>query len=497
MRLRSGSVCISALLALSISGCRVVPGASDCFTARYDNYGEVLNCYQKAEAAKPLQYTAKAITAFPGVAKREFELHSLDWSPQSLTAPADWRHDVTLYIPDDALPGSALIVANNGISQPLPGNPAHGPTDFTEDIALAIARQTRTIVISVSNIPSQYLTYSDDDGPRREDDSVAHSWKLFLDAPTARPFMSLHLPMVASMSKAMDLAHKELKPWKVERFIATGASKRGWATWLLAIADDRVEAIAPFAIDILDMDAVLDHTFLTYGKSWPLAFSAYQREGITQRRKTENFEKLLRIEDPLRYLQGPYAERLSISKYLINASGDDFFVPDNAQFALPQLPGPTALRVAPNSSHYGIRDFSKSSLIPFINRFRESRPLPVIHTHLTVQKNASLLQVQLSEIPIKITQWTATNPKARDFRYACGVRYTPTELSLDTSNSLTIALPEPKRGWAASFIEVEFADSMVTSTPVYVLPRTYPRQQPPEMGSACKTRGDNQGTQKG
>ena len=57
-------------------------------------------------------------------------------------------------------------------------------------------------------------------------------------------------------------------------------------------------------------------------------------------RHTENFEKLLKIVDPLAYLDSAYAERLAIAKYIVNASSDDFFTPDNSDIYFDRLPGP-------------------------------------------------------------------------------------------------------------------------------------------------------------
>lgn len=325
--------------------------AQACFEASNQDFGEILTCYKKAEDFNPLIYTAKGSTLFPGVEKRSFDLASQQWSPQGLVSPVQWKHDVDIYIPDNALHGQALLVANNGTPYAHGQRSSAGPTDFTEAQALGIAKKTRTIVISVSNIPNQYLTYADDGISRTEDAGVAHSWKLFLD--TQLPFMSVRLPMVVSMVKAMDLAQKELKPWQIDHFIVSGASKRGWAAWLAAIADHRIKAIVPFVIDLLGMDKVLEHTYQSYGKNWPLAFFAYHHEGITQLISTENFARLIKIEDPLSYLRTRYADRLEIPKYIVNASSDDFFLPDNTRFfstncpdrkpcASPPMPATTA-----------------------------------------------------------------------------------------------------------------------------------------------------------
>lgn len=473
---------VQLILALSILSATMPAQArlpaNACFDASGQQFSSALSCYRQAQALLPLRYSASGVTQLPTAQKRSFALLSQSWSPNGMVTPAQWKHDVDIYIPTNALPGRALLVANNGINYADAAG-LRGISDFTPEMALNIATKTHTIVISVSNIPNQYLTYADDGVARREDDSVAHSWKLFLDQPD--PFMSLHMPMMASLVKAMDLAQKELQPWQIKHFIASGASKRAWAVWLAAIADTRIDAIAPFVIDILGMDKVLDHTYAAYGNSWPLAFKPYLNEKIIAQRTTENFNKLMQIEDPLRYLDSPYAERLAIPKYIVNASGDDFFLPDNASFYFDRLPGAKALRVAPNSNHQGIRRFVEEALIPFTNRLQQARALPT----MAITQSNDTLMLNFSETPINITQWRADNHNARDFRYACGIRYEATDIT--AASSVSVTLETPSQGWRATFVEARFADGLVITTPVTVLPKRYPMTTPPSDDGACKT----------
>lgn len=483
-------VLMLALLAalLVLSGCAntlETSSAQACFNANNRNFSEVLGCYKKAQQSQPLHYTFKEKQPLSGIEKRRFDLTSQHWAPLGLVTPSQWKHEVTMYIPTDALPSRALLIANNGINVPAGKDGVKIASDITEEMMLAIAKQTRTITISINDIPNQYLTYTDDGIARKEDDSVAHSWKLFLADPEQRPFMSVHVPMMESIVKTMDLAQQELQPWQINQFIVTGASKRAWSAWLATIADERITAIVPFVIDILNTKKVLQHTYDAYGGNWPLAFGSYQREGITSRLLTDNFDKLMQIEDPLHYLNSAYGARLAIPKYIVNASSDDFFVPDNAGFYFDQLPGKKSLRVAPNASHYGIKNFVEQSLITVTNRLQQTRALPTITAHR--QPDGDVLSLDFSEAPIAITQWTATNPVTRDFRYPCGIRYQATDIMPSGPQSATAFIKTPKEGWSATFIEAKFSDRFVATTPVYVMPNTYPTSAPPVVEPACKT----------
>lgn len=444
----------------------------------------VLHDYREQISGTPLKYTLINIAPLAQVVVRHYELLSQHWSPDDMVTPAQWRHNVDIYIPETAKEHHALVVVNNGINYDKGVQITGKPGDFPQETLASIARDTNTIVISVSDIPNQYLTFQDDKKPLKEDESVSRSWALFMEAPEKRELMPLNIPMVTAISQAMRLAKKELTQWNINSFIITGISKRGLTTWLSAIADPDVEAIVPFAIDLLDIDASLEHIYQSYGGNWPITFYPYYQQGIDEKIKSPTFTQLRQIIDPLRYLNTIYQPRLAIPKYIINASGDDFFVPDNTRFYYSKLPGVKSLRIVPNMNHYSINQFAEESLVPFINRFQSKKTLPqligLIHHHL--------LTVYFSEAPVKVVRWTANNPNARDFRYACGIRYQPLTIDIPANNKISITLNEPKTGWEATYIEATFNDGYVATSQVYITPdEKYPQTAPPSVNAACQT----------
>ena len=92
------------------------------------------------------------------------------------------------------------------------------------------------------DIPNQPLY-----GGLTEDALVVYTWQKFLE--TGDESWPLHFPMAKAVLKAMDavqaLAKAENRP-SIDKFLITGASKRGWTTWLDgASCDSRIKAHCP------------------------------------------------------------------------------------------------------------------------------------------------------------------------------------------------------------------------------------------------------------
>lgn len=486
----------SLALLLSVAACGDIAdngpkSAMDCFRDQNENFSEAFSCYAAHLRKEPQVYTKLPDEATEGVVQKTFELVSHTWPENPDAEAAPWKHSVKAFIPEGAISGRALLIVNNGTSIPSDGGIVKPPTDIQQQSMIEIAERTGMTVVSIDGVPTRSVTYTDDGVARSEDSSVAHSWKLFMESPKEKPFSPLQVAMVGSVVKAMDLVEKELAPLGINKFILTGASKRGWATWLTAIADSRVEAIVPFVIDVLAMKEVFEHTNRTFGGNWPIAYYDYHTQGFTAKRNTAEALSLYQILDPLQYKDTSHGSRLSIPKYIVNASGDDFFPPDNSNFYYSNLPGIKTFRTTPNSDHGGIRKATTDSLIPMLNRISKNLALPTAEIQQGTRSDApderksEEFTVRFSEPPVEVTQWVAVNPQARDFRFACGIRYTPT--ALPTRQTLIVTNQKPAAGWSSSFVEAKFSDGFVVTTPVQILPDTYPDSAPSNKEGFCKT----------
>ncbi|MBE8388273.1 PhoPQ-regulated protein, partial [Leptospira interrogans serovar Pomona] len=175
----------------------------------------------------------------------------------------------------------------------------------------------------------QDLTCQYNKKPLKEGESLSRSESLFMEAPVTRNLMQLNIPSVTARSLAIRLANKEFTQWNITSFIITGTSKRWWTPWLSAIADPDVDAIVPFAIDLLDIDASLEHIYQSYGGNWPITFYHYYQQGIDVKIKSPAFTQPRQVIEPLGYLKTIKQHSNAKHKYIMKSNGHECSVHDN------------------------------------------------------------------------------------------------------------------------------------------------------------------------
>ena len=117
-------------------------------------------------------------------------------------------------------------------------------------------------------MPNEPVQFADESRTRSEDGIIAYTWMKYMK--TGDETWPLRLPMTKAAVRAMDtitavMATPEAGAVKVEKFVVSGGSKRGWTTWTAAAVDKRVVAIVPASIDLLNLEKSFDHHFRVYG----------------------------------------------------------------------------------------------------------------------------------------------------------------------------------------------------------------------------------------
>ena len=420
-------------------------------------------------AAPDDSYTYSVVKTVPGPG---FTAYILDMTSQSWRTKDEvdrtlWKHWLTIVKPDKATGNKALLWINGGSNRgSAPGSP--------DKMLIGIALGSGAVVADLKMVPNQPLMFPDGGRPRSEDGIIAYTFSKYM--ATGDNTWPLLLPMVKSAVRAMDTIQSHLKSLDtgaldIEQFVVSGGSKRGWTTWLTAAVDKRVVAIAPAVIDVLNMDEQMKHHFAAYG-FYSDAIADYSEMKVFERLDTPEGQTLTKFIDPYEY-RDRYA---TIPKCLINSSGDQFFLPDSAQFYFHNLPGEKYLRYVPNTDHGLGGSDAMQSLLVFYQSILKNAPRPKFTW--TVKDNGSI-EVKTTTAPTAVKLWQATNPKARDFRLeVIGPVWKSSDLAAASSGKYVAKVPEPDNGWTAFFVELTFASGgpipYKFTTEVHVVPETLP-----------------------
>jgi PhoPQ-activated pathogenicity-related protein len=380
-----------------------------------------------------------------------------------------WEHTVMITVPLGLFsnsPETAILLINGG-------NNGGDPPDQTNVALAAIATTLGVVVATVEEIPNQPLFFTDEDNRKRtEDEILAYSLDKYLD--TGDEEWPVHLPMTKAVVRAMDTVQSFLdseENLQIDNFIVIGGSKRGWTTWLTAAVDSRVRAIAPASIDMLNLDQQFLHHWQAYGFYTP-AIRDYVEFDIPCRIQTPQGQSLLQIIDPYEY-----RDRYTMRKFIANATGDQFFLPDSSQFYYSTLSEPKLLRYTPNTDHKQNEQVILSALA-WMDDVLDDKSSP--QYSWSFQPDGSI-RVQAFTKPDRVRLWQARNPYARDFRLeAIGPAWTSSELQ-DTGGGVYVGFaPPPAQGWAAFLVELtydspgELEPDQVYTTDVRVTPDTLP-----------------------
>ncbi|MEM7230748.1 MAG: PhoPQ-activated pathogenicity-related family protein, partial [Planctomycetota bacterium] len=377
-----------------------------------------------------------------GVTEHVIDMTSQTWLTEKEVDRTRWQHWLGIYVPKEVkLPTALLFIGGGSNGRGLPERP--------EAMAATIAKQSSAVVCYLGMVPNQPLEFHGDGKGRSEDDLIAYAWTQYLKS--GDPIWLPRLPMVKSAVRAMDCVQEFAKGEAggridVEKFVVSGGSKRGWTTWLTGL-DPRVSSIIPVVIDVLNVNPSMDHHYAAYG-AWSPALDDYVRHRIAGQRG-EAYNRLLSLVDPY-----AYRHRLELPKFIVNASGDQFFLPDSSKFYFDDLIGEKYLRYVPNADHSLRGSDAAESIAAWFLAIATGTERPKFSW--TTEEDA--IRVSTKTAPTRVLVWSATNPKGRDFRVdTIAKTWTSEVLEPKEGGLYTAKLTKPEKGFRAYFVELEFA----------------------------------------
>lgn len=401
------------------------------------------------------------------------KLTSQNWRSAQEVDRTAWEHWLSIYRPVDVRHQTGLLFITGG------SNDGRVPS-VNRDLR-SIAWDTKSVVAELRMVPNQPLRFTGEATPRFEDAFIAYTWDKFLRG--GDDLWPARLPMTKSAVRAMDavtafLSSPQGGGLKVDRFVVSGGSKRGWTTWTTAaveaITSRRVVAIIPLVIDVLNVEKSFEHHWRALG-FWAPAIKDYVQMNIPAWFGHPRLHELMKIEDPYNY-----RERLTMPKLIVNAAGDQFFLPDSWQFYFKDLKGEKHLRYVPNADHSLRNSDALQTVAAFYECILNGRSRP--EYSWTMEKDGAI-RVQVKSHPDEVRLWYAVNPEARDFRLEkIGPAYQSKILTPQRDGTYVAKVGRPERGWMAYFVELTFPGGgnypLKFTTGVRVQPDTLPFPPP-------------------
>jgi PhoPQ-activated pathogenicity-related protein len=418
----------------------------------------VLAAFCPVRAADPLEaYVAAPDTSYKWEIKSSLKTNGFTTTAISLTSQtwrtSVWTHTLQVVRPDKMRhPEIALLfISGDGSgSRYIP-------------VLAKLASEAGASAALLTRVPNQPLYEG-----RKEDALIAYTFLQYMK--TGDDTWPALLPMVKSAVRAMDClqehARKEHNE-KIEKFVVTGASKRGWTTWLTAALDQRVVAIAPMVIDMLNMKAQTAWAEKVYGKQSE-QIRDYTELKLVERMDEPRMVKLRSFVDPY-----SYRNRYKLPKLILLGTNDPYWVVDSLRHYFDDLPGPKLVFQTPNAGHdLGGGFQAMETLAAFYQMVADNEPLPTLDWKFTgVNSDKAQVQVKVNRPAQSMRLWKADSAD-RDFRRD---RWNSEPLAMkDGGKAAEATIEKPATGYRAIMAEVvltnRFGHEYKLSTAAQVIP---------------------------
>lgn len=397
-------------------------------------------------------YLHNGDTSYHWIIKDSFELGSVKGYDLLLTSQHwhqyIWEHQLTILAPkEDNYDGALLFITggHNNKETEIPNwtKPNNGLTKAM----IRLAEKNNAIVAIIHQVPNEPLYDS-----LVEDQIISYTLHRYQE-DTANYTWPLLFPMVKSAVRAMDAVQyfsQHHLDHTINRFIISGASKRGWTTWLTGASDPRVVAIGPMVIDILNMPVNLEHQMKAYG-GYSVEIEDYVKLGIVKGLTSSSGKALIDMIDPY-----SYRKKLTMPKMLFMGTNDPYWVIDNVKNYLPEIPGINLINYTPNAGH-GLNDGVTAfpALSAFVGITLDHGKYPQCTWKIKENHQKAKIMVNTSkDILLGAKVWYA-NSKDMDFR---NDTFYSRDLNLSHVSKMIVNESFPKTGYHAFYVALTYQD---------------------------------------
>ncbi len=394
-------------------------------------------------------YVAKPDESYKWIERRTGKLNDTQYAELILTSQTwrdiVWKHQLFIIKPttvDPKTKHALLYIAGGSWKDELERPDEEERLPREADMFAALAAELKTPVAVLLQVPHQPVF----DG-KYEDEIIAYTFEQYLKSGDDE--WPLLLPMVKSAVRGMDTVQEYAKQqWSldVQTFTVSGASKRGWTTWLTGAVDRRAIAIAPMVIDMLNMGPQMKHQLASWG-AFSEQINDYTERGLIEPLQTEIGKKLTNIVDPY-----SYRDRIRQPKLIILGTNDDYWPLDALNLYWDDLLGEKHILYVPNNGH-GIKDYGR--VIGSVNALHQQafngQTMPKLTWQFKNSDEKLALRISSDMPPSRVRIWRAQSDK-RDFRKA---NWTSVSARAD-GDEFVYAAAVPKTGYEAMFGEAVY-----------------------------------------
>jgi PhoPQ-activated pathogenicity-related protein len=352
-----------------------------------------------------------------------------------------WRHQLSIVVPDDFIHEKALLFITGGSNENEMPKWKEKDDDALQIMGL-VAKKNKAMVAVLYQVPNQPLY-----GDLTEDELISYTLHNY------RNDKDLTWPLLFPMVKSAVMAMNAIESFSVTNleheitgFVVSGASKRGWTTWLTGASDSRVEAIAPMVIDMLNMPKNISYHLEAWG-DYSIQIQDYVELGIAQDIDTPEGQEITTMIDPF-----SYRERLTMPKLIFIGTNDEYWPVDAVKHYFDQIPGENYIHYVPNAGH-GLGDKKQAiqALSAFFGETLENIKYPACSWSSEENEKGISITVKTSpEILAGALLWSSDS-EDRDFR---DNEFLSKQITNVTGRDIKITINYPDKGFRAFYIDL-------------------------------------------